>query len=283
MMWLIRVVLLAAACALAGAPARAAEEVVGMVLDVQGNGELVRNTQHSKLQLLNYVKPGEQLRLDAGARASVSHYGAKLIYQLTGPVLAEVDPGAIRVLSGTALATKSLAEKVVLAALSPNTGPAAFKMRAIMLDVTLLGPKNGTLALNTRPQFRWEANEATSYTFTLERADGAVVAQFKTDASAWEPPPAAPLAYGQSYRWSVAYTSAVDGEARQATAQFQVASEAEHASLVALRPGAGAPIDEWVLYASLLQNRQMLDDARAVWQEIAARRPDLSKAGSLAR
>lgn len=274
--------LLAAACCLPPAVA-AAEEVVGMVLDVQGSGEILRKGQGSKLQLLNYVKPGEQLRLDSGARASVSHYGAKLIYQLSGPVLAEVDPGAIRVLSGTAAATKSLAEKVVLAALSPNTGPAAFKMRAIMLDVALLGPKNGTLVLGTRPQFRWEASEATAYTFTLERGDGTPVLQFKTDALGWQPPPATPLDYGQSYRWGVAYTSAVDGEPRQASAQFQVAAEAEHAALEALRPGAAAPIDEWVLYASLLQNRQMLDDARAVWQEIAARRPDLAKAGSLAR
>lgn len=275
------------ACCLLGAAAhpaaRAADEVVGMVLDVQGGGEVIDQGQASRLQLLGYLKPGAQLRLDAGARASVSHYGARLIYQLNGPLLAEVDRGALRVLKGAAPGTKSLAEKVVQAALGANTGPAAYKMRAVMQELVLLGPRNGSVVLGTRPSFRWESSEPATYQLTLESADGKPLLQIKTDNPGWQPADGQALASGQGYRWSVSYTSAVDGVQHSATAQFSVVGEAERASLAALRPGADAGVDELVLYATLLQNRQMIDDARLVWAEIAARRPDLSKAGSLAR
>lgn len=275
--------MLVLACCLLGAAAHAADEVVGMVLDVQGGGEVIDRGQASRLQLLGYLKPGAQLRLDAGARASVSHYGAKLIYQLNGPLLAEVDRGALRVLKGAAPATKSLAEKVVQAALGANTGPAAYKMRAMMQELVLLGPRNGSVVLGTRPSFRWESSEPATYQLTLESADGKPLWQIKTDNPGWQPADGQALASGQGYRWSVGYTSAVDGVQHSATAQFSVVGEAERASLAALRPGADAGVDELVLYATLLQNRQMIDDARLVWAEIAARRPDLSKAGSLAR
>lgn len=272
-------------CCLAGAAnaAAAADEVVGMVLDVQGGGELIDKGQPSRLQLLGYLKPGVRLRLDSGARASVSHYGARLIYQLNGPLLAEIDAGALRVLKGAAPATKSLAEKVVQAAVGANSGPAAYKMRAMQQQIVLLGPRNGSVVLGSRPSFRWESSEPALYQLTLQDADGKLLLQISTDNPGWQPADGQALASGQSYRWSVSYTSAVDGAQRSASAQFSVVSEAERASLAALRPGADAGVDELVLYATLPQNRQMIDDARLVWAEIAARRPDLSKAGSLAR
>lgn len=275
-------VLLALSCLL-GAPAGAADSAVGIVLDVQGGGELLDRGQASRLQLLSYLRPGTQLRLDSGAHASVSHYRARLIYQLSGPLLAVIDDNALRVLQGAAPVSKSLAEKVVQAALSPGTGPAAFKMRVLGQELKLLGPRQGSAVLATRPTFRWEAGEPASYQLLLERADGQPVLQVRTDNPSWQPDAAQALSPGQSYRWTVRYQSAVDGEQLSASAQFSVLSEAERASITAMRPGADAGIDELVLYATVLQNRQLWEEARLVWGEIAARRPDLSQAGSLAR
>ncbi|MFA9215794.1 MAG: hypothetical protein ACEQSK_01690 [Sphingomonadaceae bacterium] len=273
--------LLLSFCLLQAAAARA-DGVLGLVLDVQGGAEVVLPGPSSRLQLLSYLKPGMQLRLDRDGRASLSHYGARLIYQLSGPLLAEVDRDGVRVLQGAAPSTRSLAEKVVAAALGANTGAAAVRMRMVQ-DITLLGPRHGSVVLSRQPYFRWESSEAASYQVTLERADGVLLAQANTDRLNWQLSAGQALEDGQSYRWRVSYRSDRDGELHQASAQFSVVTAPERASVAALRPEADAGIDELVLYATLLQGRQLLDDARAVWAEIAARRPDLSKAASLAR
>lgn len=269
---------LAPLLALAAAP----DEVVGMVLDLQGNGEMVRQAESGKLQLLNYIKPGAQIRLEAGARLSVSHYTAKLIYQLTGPLQAQVEADKIKVVKGAPAQTKSLAEKLVVAALNPNMGPAAFKMRGSLQEISIVAPSNRTALLTTRPSFKWEADEPASYQLVLEEQPERPVLSARVDSPSWELPAGLALEYGKSYRWTVSY-SAADGKLRSAGAAFSIASAAEAENLLALAPAAAAGIDEWVLYAAVLQDRRMLDDARAAWRLIAARRPDLAKAQSLAR
>ncbi|MES2153277.1 MAG: hypothetical protein V4508_26145 [Pseudomonadota bacterium] len=263
--------------------AAGADDVVGMVLDVQGNGEMKVKGEASKLQLLSYLKPGTQIKLDAGARASVSHYGARLIYQLSGPTVAQVGADQIKVSSGTPAHTKSLAEKVVAAAINPAMGAAAFKMRGLSSEIALVAPSAKTALLTTRPSFKWEADEPASYQLVLTELPERVVARAKVDAAGWELPGNLALEFGKDYRWSVSYTSAADGRTRSAGADFSVATQAEAEALTALRPAPDAGVDEWVLYASILRDRRMLDDARQVWRGIATQRPDLAKAQSMAR
>lgn len=268
---------------MAGA-ARAAgpDDVVGMVLDVQGSGELLRSGRSSKLQLLSYIKPGAQFKLEAGSKASLSHYGAKLIYQLVGPVLAEVGEDGVKVLSGTPASTKSLAEKVVAAAVHPNMGAAAFKMRSLGQEIAIQSPINRSVQLGARPRFQWSVPEPASFQLILTEAPERVVAKATVEGSTWELPPGTTLAAGKEYRWSVSYT-APDGQQRSAAADFTVASQADADAMRALKPGAGAAVDEWVLYAAILRDRQMLDEARQVWRDIAAQRPDLTTAHTMAR
>lgn len=265
-------------------PALAAgpEDVVGMVLDVQGSGELVRAGRASKLQLLSYVKPGAQLKLEAGSKASVSHYGAKLIYQLVGPVLAEVGEDAVKVLNGAPASTKSLAEKVVAAAVHPNMGAAAFKMRSLGQEIAMQSPTNRSVQLGARPRFQWNAPEPASFQLTLIEAPERVVARATVEGSIWELPAGTKLVAGKDYRWTVTYTPS-DGQLRSAAAEFTVANQADADAIQALKPGPNAAVDEWVLYAAILRDRQMLDEARQVWREIASQRPDLTTAHTMAR
>lgn len=264
-------ILLPAAALVAAAPTA----TIGMVLDLQGSGDLLRNGESSKLQLLSYVQPGVQLRFAAGSKASVSHYAAKQIYQLTGPVLVTVEADQLRLVEGTPLASKPLAEKVVTAAL--NAGPGGFRMRSLV-PVMTLAPANGSSTLSTRPQFNWEASEATRYEVDLIEVPERVIAHAKVDAPRWELPANIKLDYGKAYRWTVSYTSSVDGKTRSAQANFNLPTKAEADAIQALAPGKDAAVDEWVLYATILKERQLLDDARAVWRRIAAQRPDLAPA-----
>lgn len=277
------------ACAAIAQPACAAgpADVVGMVLDVQGSGEVMQKDRDNKetvgkLQLLGYVKAGAKIKLDAVSKASVSHYGAKLIYQMTGPVMAEVSADGLKVISGKPPVTKSLAEKIVQAAVNPNLGAAAFKMRALGQDIAMLSPSNRSKQINSRPRFQWSAPEPGTFEVKVTELPDTVVQHATVDGMVWELPAGAKLAQGKDYRWSVSGT-APDGQQHSASAEFSMATQAEADSVLGLRPSSGAAVEEWVLYVAILRDRGMLDEARDVWRIIASQRPDLSSANPLAR
>ena len=285
--WILPALLLALSWAALPARAAGAAEVVGMVLDVQGSGEVVQKDRDNKdvagkLQLLGYVKAGAKIRLDAASKASVSHYGAKLIYQMTGPVTAEVGADGLKVVSGKAPVTKSLAEKVVQAAVNPNLGAAAFKMRALTQDIAMLSPSNRSKQVSPRPRFQWSAPEPGSFQVTVTELPDTVVHRATVDGMVWDLPAGAKLAQGKDYRWSVS-GAGPDGQARSASADFSIATQAEADSVLGLRPPSGAAVEEWVMYVAILRDRGMVDEARDVWRIIASQRPDLSSANPLAR
>lgn len=279
---LIKASLLALAlCCLA--PAHAGpDDVVGMVLDIQGGGEIARKGDVRKLQLLGYLKPGARVTVEPGAKVSLSHYGAKLIYTVAGPATVQVDQDKLASVKGSAPTSRSLAEKVVVAALNPNMGAAAFKMRGPAADIRLVSPASQTVLIGIKPSFLWEAAGKQSYQVTVVEKPERHVAQGSTESAMWTLPENVILQAGGQYRWTVSYTGA-DGKLRSASADFSVASEADASTMLTMRPLADAAVDEWVLYASLLRDRNMFEASREVWRAIAAKRPDLAIAQSMAR
>ena len=242
---------------------------VGMVLDLRGEAR----AGAAPLQQLGYIRPGQQLRLGSDGRASVSHYASKLVYQLSGPLEARVEANGIRVLKGAPAQTRSLAEKLLLAAVDPRLSPAAVKMRALS-DITLVAPANRAMLLGPRPRFAWKAEAGGSYRVQVDELDGTRVASGTSDSDNWELPAGVQLAPGGGYRWTVTHTSP-DGEQTSGSATFGIAAESERTEVLALRPALDAGIEDWVLYASILQGRRLDEEARAAWREIGARRPDL--------
>jgi hypothetical protein len=258
-------------------------DVVGMIVNLQGNGEVVAGDASSKMQLLQYVKPKMQLKLDAGSKASISHYQSRMIYQLSGPAVIEVDADGLKAISGNAPVSKSMAQKLVVAAADSNLMPAAVRMRDAIAPITIAGPKNGSVLLKTRPAFTWNAFEATSYEFKLDQKSGGEVLHTKVDAATVELPAGVNLEYGKIYKWSVSYVAAADGKVNMAEGEFSVLPEADAQNMLSLKPAADAPIEEWILYASTLQNRHMFEEAHEVWRDIAVKRPDLKVVQNFAR
>ncbi|PWF49007.1 hypothetical protein [Massilia glaciei] len=261
----------------AGARAAPPAEAVGMVLDVRGGGEVSGGGAPARLRLLGYVKPGDRITLAADAKASVSHYGAKLIYQLTGPLVADVDLAKIKVRKGgREPVIRSVAEKLVAAALDPQMSAAAVRMRRFD-DIEMLAPAKRGVLLTTRPEFRWEADGDNNYQVSVDELPERELARGTTTDKRWQLPAGVALEHGKSYRWTVAYTAA-GGAPASASAVFGVASAADSAGMLALRPEPGAGIEEWVMYATILDERRMHDDAGAAWTIIGAQRPDLAAA-----
>lgn len=258
---------------------------VGMVLDLQGGAQLIENGRSSKLQLLARLTPETQLELQAGAKASVTLYATRSVYRLTGPTVIGVTKEGLTVVKGAPPEVRVMGQKPVAEAPAGKFVTGAYRMRSIRVPppVLLASPENGSVLLDTRPTFSWEAADVTSFTIALQAESGQPSYSVKVNGNQWALPEGVQLERGKSYNWSVAFVSQPEGETRSAAGKFSLATKSEADEFAALKPGDADPIEEWVYYAVLLQQRQMRGEARSVWQRIAQQRPDLERAGELAR
>lgn len=271
---------------LACSQALAAESnVVGMVLDLQGPAQVTENGATGKLQLLANLMPQTRIQLPAGSRASVTIYATRSVYRLEGPSLVEATSNGLTVLQGKAPEVKSMGEKLVVAAQTNNLIPGAYRMRSLRIAprVVLTSPETGTVLLDTRPKFTWEAAEPAPYTVTLQAESGGLSYNTTVNGNSWALPEGIQLEYGKTYDWKVAYVSPTNGETHSATGKFSLATQAETDQFNALKPSEADPIEDWVFYAVMLQQRQIRAEARNVWKRIAVKRPDLERAAELAR
>jgi hypothetical protein len=287
MMSHFRKLLLAAGLwALVAFPAFAVESsVVGMVLDLQGPAQITENGITTKLQLLANLLPQTKIQLPAGSKASVTIYSTRSVYRLTGPSVVEATKEGLTVVQGKAPEVKSMGEKLVVAAQTNNLIPGAYRMRSLRIAprVTLTSPESGTVLLDTRPKFTWEAADVAPYTLTLQAESGGLSYNTTLSATNWSLPDGIQLEYGKTYEWRVAYASPTNGETQGATGKFSLATKAETDQFISLKPAEADPIEDWVFYAVMLQQRLIKAEAREVWKRIAVKRPDLERAAELAK
>jgi hypothetical protein len=259
--------------------------VVGMVLDVQGPAQVTQNGVTGRLQLLANLTPQARLQLPAGSKASLTIYATRSVYRLLGPTVVDVAKDGIQLVQGQAPQVKAMGEKLVAAAQSDNLIPGAYRMRNLRIapQVVLTSPENGTVLLDTRPKFTWDAAEPAGVTLTLQAESGGLSYNTRVDGNGWTLPEGIQLEYGKTYEWKVAYVSPANGETQSAAGKFSLATRSDALQLRAIKPEETDPIEDWVFYAVMLQQRQIRAEARSAWKRIAAERPDLERAADLAR
>ncbi|GAB6196786.1 hypothetical protein [Lysobacter xanthus] len=267
---------LAAVSAMAAPPPKA-----GMVVDVQGPARLVADGASKKLELLAYVAPGTRIEVDAGGQAAVSLYASRSVYRIVGPAVVDVGATGLVPVSGAAPVARSLAQKLVASAQPGNRVHGAVRMRDGATDLALVTPETGAVLLHAPGAFHWEATVPGPYTLVLldlERP-GTPLVSAQAQQTTWMRPADLALVAGHAYRWSVS----APGSAAAASGEFTLAATDVVDLLGAIEPAADAAVEDWVLYATALQEQGVRDEARAAWKKIAAMRPDLAKAKVMAR
>ena len=254
-----------------------AEAALGMVLDVQGNGKMEVNGVTSKLQLLAYLQPKMQIILETGAKTSLSLYATRSVYQLSGPATVTIEKDGVTSLKGQKAVVRPMAEKLVRAAETSNVIAGAVRMRQVPPRIVAVTPENNSLLLGKRPAFNWISAEVAEFDISISDMDEKLIVSEKTKENNWQLPEKIKLEDGAIYRWQVAYVSAKDGKTYTARSEFKMASEAEATSLSELKPEDNAGVEDWVMYAAMLQSKRAFGEARQVWQQIARQRPDLQK------
>ncbi|HSH73126.1 MAG TPA: hypothetical protein VK974_08735, partial [Methylophilaceae bacterium] len=179
--------------------------------------------------------------------------------------------------------SKVIAEKLVTAAEPSKITAGAYRMRGELPQISIVTPENGSVLLELQPRFIWEAMESSKYVIQVFDQTKQLVMKDEVLEQSWQIPPGKFLNYGKSYKWAVSFTSAKNGKENVASGEFTVLTKNEAENLIALKPSASASIEEWVLYAVMLENKKAREAAHEVWKKIAQDRPDLEKVAELAR
>ena len=254
-----------------------AAEPVAMVTDLKGSAHLAGQGKPAALAVLTYLPPGEEIVLDAGSQVVVTYFDQSSEFSFKGPAVISIQQNSAKVIKGKPADVRNLdKEKSAGAAKFARSGKlvfAAVEMRALVFKPTLLSPVNTKISTLT-PLFKWKSvNDPVSYHLLISDDAGRTVQDINVDASSWQLPKDMPLKPGDNYQWTVTETLK-EGEKLSAKGSFSVADVQTSDRVFSKRPGADASFSEKVTYAIYLESEGFREDAKAIWRELAAERPD---------
>ncbi len=250
---------------------------IGMVLDIQGKPEAEQAGKPVKLSLLSYLSEETRINLPQQSRISITLYASKQLFQIQGPAQFIVNKDKLTMLQGVLPQAKIIAEKIVNASQNSNFVAGAVRMRQLPPAILLVSPEAHAVLAESPTIFNWAQAEKVEAEFSLRDQENKLIYQEQTASSELALPATVKLQTGQAYRWQVRYQSARDGKQYSANATFSVLDQAELGLLNELKPQKESAIEEWILYAGLLQSKRMHKEARAAWQYITQLRPDLAQ------
>lgn len=224
---------------------------VGQTLSVAAGGQLVvmfiRSGHEYSLVPGEYVMQAEQIQVAKGSSGKVTRRGTQW----------RLDPGTVINVARTATASVRM-RGLGSAPVDPD------KLR-------LIGPAD-TVVSSATPTLSWQVAPGTKANIRVEQ-DGRLVEETSTEALSWKLP--RKLEAGKTYRWTV--TAGREDK----SAGFSVLDAAGQKKLAALPAPHG--FSDRLLRAVTLQSLGVTAEARALFTELAAERPDLPELASLAR
>jgi len=269
--------LLAAAAMVQVVPA-AAQTKAGLVMvtDLRGEATLVAKSKvdKTKVEIMAEVEAGESVVLDPGARITFVNMKTGAASSFMGPGTLHLDPTG----TFTGMTAKGHQEVASLKGahkLKPGAmAQASVVMRAVPgAEEPAVMPTGVTLS--PTPEFTWkDAGPKATYHFKLQDPQGQVLFELTQDECSVQVPEHLALTDDTPYTWVLA-TDLGDGTSTRKSGTIKVfGSKEERAELQAAKPGADASFSERLVYAALLEQRGLHQDARAYWKVLAKERPE---------
>lgn len=265
--------LVIAGLALAWAGASPGADPPGLVIDVQGEATLVGK---GRVAILNGLAPGAELALAPGARVVVVDSASGRQFELAGPGAFRWAGGKVEVVRPGQLVVREAADGAFadLRLRTARIAQASITMRGLPAQspVRLTSPVS-TWLLERPKAFRWEpVAGVASYRFQLTDSDGRSLHEARTAAAFVDLPPGVPLEAGRTYGWQVQAVG-VDARTLEGWSEFGVAAPELRARVDRARPGPGASFGDRVLYALLLDEFGVREEAGRLWSQLARERP----------
>ncbi|HEX4942875.1 MAG TPA: hypothetical protein VFV55_00900 [Usitatibacteraceae bacterium] len=256
--------------------ARAADPVA-FVSDIRGD---VVMTGAGRPPFLAELLPGSRLVLGSEASAAVMYVVSGEEFTLEGPGEFVVTGTGVKAITGPAPSRRSPALRVSasVVAQSSRTATASLRMRSAPVPKAErtgpLYPVNARIA-TLQPTLRWSGEAGTTYTVVVTSAAGKEVFRGGTKGPSLRLP--SRLVAGQGYSWTYSAATAAPGDSRFETLASDAIATAEKAR------SAAKTFADRVLLALVLQDLGAAQDAREVWAQLAAERPDIPELAGLSR
>ena len=264
-----------AALALAVVPAWAADPVA-FVCDLKG--EVTLNDAGRPAFLAELI-PGSRLKLGAGAQAAVMFVVSGEEYSLKGPGEFIVGKDSLTAASGAAPAKRKLASHASAPVIvqASKAGTASLRMRSASTPRPVAsGPQYPTGRITQlQPVLRWGGDVSATYEVVVTAASGKQVHAGTAQGTLLKLP--VKLVPGQSYSWAVSSRNGAPADARFEVLPADAVQAADKARSAARNFG------DRVHLALVLEGLGSPQDAREVWSQLAAERPDLPELAGLAR
>ena len=274
----MRVVALASLAWLAAAPAAA--QNVAIVTDVSG-----KVTGPAPVSILSEIRADARLGLEAGARLVALYINSGDEYIFSGPSQIQFQVAGPNVISGAKPQKRaSPISKSGSVTIKPvGVTQAAYVMRGSRTTARIrLLTLSGTKALESSPEFRWQAIEpGLKYRFELTDDTGHSLFETEVESTSLKLPASVVLKEGASYTWEVSARTP-DNRRYVSAGDFTIAPADLSAQAQSLRPAPSAPVSDRVAYAAWLDQSELRDEARKYWQALAKERPDDEKLKALA-
>jgi hypothetical protein len=263
--------LLAALC-LACAAGAWASDPPGLVIDVQGEATLAGK----RVAILTGLPPGAEITLATAARAVVVHTQNGRQYELIGPGAFRWANGRAEIVRPGELRVRESAD-ATFGDLRLRTGriaQASISMRGAAADTRVrLDSPVSTWLLEAPKSFRWEpVAGATGYRFQLTDSNGKAVHEARTTGAAVELPAGVALEPGRTYGWQV-QAELSGGKTVDGWTEFGLASAELRGRVDRARPRADASFSDRLLYALLLDELGVREEAGRLWSGLARERP----------
>jgi hypothetical protein len=264
-------VILAAGLLVAAAGAWAAEPP-GLVIDVQGSATL----GGKRVAILTGLPSGEEIALAPAARVVVVHTQNGRQFELIGPGAFRWTGGRVEIVRPGELRVRESAD-AAFGDLRLRTGriaQASISMRGTAAESTIrLDSPVSTWLLEAPKSFRWQpVAGAAGYRFQLTDSNGKSLHEARTVAAAAELPASVVLEVGRTYGWQV-QAELAGGRAVDGWTEFGVAGPDLRARVDRARPRADANFGDRLLYALLLDELGLREEAGQLWAQLARERP----------
>lgn len=258
--------------ALACAAGALASDPPGLVIDVQGEATLAGK----RVAILTGLPPGAEVALSPAARVVVVHTQNGRQFELIGPGAFRWTSGRVEIVRPGALRVRDSAD-AAFGDLRLRTGriaQASISMRGAPGESGLkLASPVSTWLLEPPKAFRWQpAPGAGGYRFQLTDSNGKLLYEVRTAATAVELPASIALEAGRTYGWQV-QAELAGGRAVDGWTEFGVAAPDLRTRVDRARPRADASFGDRLLYALLLDELGVREEAGRLWTQLAGERP----------
>lgn len=246
---------------------------VAIVTDVQGRAALIAAGRSANAGILADIEPGTQLQLQADSHVVVLYLADGSEYLLQGPAQVTFRADRPEISTGAPAVRRAAPAGLGPKLRSDGLQQGAIVLRSLgSLPIRLLSA-NSTLLLEARPELRWAAPESgLRYRVDIGDDNGRSLYQADVDGNSFIVPANLALREGASYAWHVS-ARGPDGRSYAGRGSFTVAGAALRAQVDAARRETGSAMSSQVAFALWLEQQELRDEARKLWQMLAAQRP----------